>query len=143
MAQNLRPGPDWIAGTIVERLGPLSYLVEMETKQFWKRHADHLKEVSDSTLKQTEFEVVPDWDCLDPLSDCLPEPEPGPESSEPTLSPPDSPPLSTATTTSEPAVPATPAPSTSSPNSTPATLAPFGVPVRRFTRKRKPRDWFS
>ena len=28
MAKNLRPGPDWVPAVIVERLGPVSYLVE-------------------------------------------------------------------------------------------------------------------
>lgn len=44
MAKNLRPGPDWIPATVVERLGPLSYLVETSDHQLWRRHIDHLKE---------------------------------------------------------------------------------------------------
>ena len=45
MAKNLRPGPDWIPAIIVERLGPLPYLVETSDKQCWRRHVDHLKEL--------------------------------------------------------------------------------------------------
>ena len=68
------------------------YLVETETHQFWKRHADQLKEVSDSLLKPTEFEVVSDWDRLDPAIHHSPEPVRSsvPESSESTLTPPES-----------------------------------------------------
>jgi len=44
MAKNLRPGPDWIPAVIVERLGPLSFLVEMTDHQLWRRHMDQLKE---------------------------------------------------------------------------------------------------
>jgi len=51
------------AGVIVERLGPLPYLIETEAYQFWKRHVNQLKEVTDSPLLSTEFEVVPEWNC--------------------------------------------------------------------------------
>ena len=44
MARNMRPGPAWIPGTIVEVLGPVTYVVETETGQQWKRHADQLKD---------------------------------------------------------------------------------------------------
>ena len=46
MARNLRPGPDWVPAIIVERLGPVSYLVETSERQLWKRHIDLLKELS-------------------------------------------------------------------------------------------------
>ena len=44
LARNMRPGPAWIPGTIVEVLGPVTYVVETETGQRWKRHADQLKD---------------------------------------------------------------------------------------------------
>lgn len=43
MARNLRPGPDWLPCTIVEVLGLVTYIVEMEDGQCWKRHPDQLK----------------------------------------------------------------------------------------------------
>ena len=46
MAKNLRPGPAWIPAVVVERLGPLSYLVETEDRDLWQRHVDHLKELA-------------------------------------------------------------------------------------------------
>ena len=48
MARNLRPGPKWIPGTIVGRNGPLSYVVQVEGGQVWKRHIEHLREVGDT-----------------------------------------------------------------------------------------------
>ena len=42
MTRNLRPGADWVP--VVERLGPLSYLVEMSDKLLWKRPIDLLRE---------------------------------------------------------------------------------------------------
>ena len=46
----------------MERLVPLSYLVETETHQFWKCRVDQLKEVVDPPLTSDEFQVVPDWE---------------------------------------------------------------------------------
>ena len=31
MARNLRPGVSWVAGVIIERLGPVTYLIQVET----------------------------------------------------------------------------------------------------------------
>ena len=42
MAQNLRPGPNWVTGTVVEVLGPVTYIMETEDGSRWKRHADQL-----------------------------------------------------------------------------------------------------
>ena len=40
MVRNLQLGLDWVKGVIVERLGPLLYLIETESHQYWKRHTD-------------------------------------------------------------------------------------------------------
>ena len=47
MARNLRTGPNWIPGVIIERAGPLSYVIETEDKQIWRRHVDQLKALGD------------------------------------------------------------------------------------------------
>ena len=46
MAKNLRPGPDWVPAVVVERLGPLTYLVETADRLLWKRHIDLLRELA-------------------------------------------------------------------------------------------------
>ena len=43
MMKNFSSGPDWMPGTVVSRLGPLSYLVETLDNQLSRRHIDHLK----------------------------------------------------------------------------------------------------
>jgi len=43
MARNLQPGPDWIPGTIAEVLGPVTYIIETDEGQRWKRHTDQIK----------------------------------------------------------------------------------------------------
>ena len=47
MARNLRPGVQWVAGVIVERLSPVTYLIQIDTGQLWKRHVDHLRVCGD------------------------------------------------------------------------------------------------
>ena len=47
MVRNVRPGMDWIPGVILERLGPVTYLVDVKNSQIWKRHADQIKSVAE------------------------------------------------------------------------------------------------
>lgn len=44
MAKNMRDGPNWIPGIIVNQLGPVTYLVEVSEGRMWKRHVDHIKD---------------------------------------------------------------------------------------------------
>ena len=46
MALNMREGPKWRPGVVVEQLGPLTYLVEVQGGLKWKRHSDHLRDGS-------------------------------------------------------------------------------------------------
>ena len=48
MISNLHPGDKWIPGTIIERTGPLSYLVQVAEGKTWKCHIDHLRQMDDS-----------------------------------------------------------------------------------------------
>ena len=50
MTKNLRPGPTWVPGVIVERLGPVTFLVEVEIGLTWKRHIDHIRARGDQPL---------------------------------------------------------------------------------------------
>ena len=52
MARNLRPGPNCILGTVIERNGPLSNLVQVTGGQVWKCHVDMLCEVGDTPLEE-------------------------------------------------------------------------------------------
>ena len=40
MAKNFRNGPRWLPGVIVEQLGTLTFLVQLDNGMFWKRHVD-------------------------------------------------------------------------------------------------------
>ncbi len=51
MARNIRAGQAWIPGTVIERTGPLSYVVQVAGK-LWKRHIDHLREMGDTPVQE-------------------------------------------------------------------------------------------
>ena len=50
-AQNVRGGPNWVQGVVVERSGPVSYVVQVNFKgslMLWRRHTDQLKTCTES-----------------------------------------------------------------------------------------------
>ena len=54
MVKNFRPGPTYVAGTITNIVGPLTYTICVDSGQLWKRHIDHIKPLG-SKLVQDEF----------------------------------------------------------------------------------------
>ena len=42
-AHNWRDGPAWVRARVHDSLGPVSYLVELENGDLWRRHIDHLR----------------------------------------------------------------------------------------------------
>ena len=94
MARNLRPGADWVPCTIVEVLGPVTYLVDTDQGQRWKRHADQLKTWL-PPLSAPSLEVDVEPDLSSDLSSDLPEDPPNesapPESTEESSTPSESP----------------------------------------------------
>ena len=89
MVRNFREGPRWVQAVIVERGGPLSYLVQTLEGKVWKRHIDHVKIVSESTAVEPESnskddcdQVLPETFPEDPgeTNDCTAPLNPPPES---------------------------------------------------------------
>ena len=56
MARNYRDGPKWMEGVVVERKGPLSYVVQVNHGMLWRRHTDQLRN-GPSTVQQTDSDV--------------------------------------------------------------------------------------
>ena len=59
----MRPGPKWLPAIIIERLGPLTYLVDVNGNS-WKHHIDHLRIRTDAqsgsvTVESDEVQVSP------------------------------------------------------------------------------------
>ena len=48
-------------GTMVERTGPLSYLVQVSDNRIWKRHIDHLRPMSDGPQVEETVEQTPSF----------------------------------------------------------------------------------
>ena len=44
MARNYGHGPKWESGVVVERKGPVSYTVQLESGILWRRHIDQLRD---------------------------------------------------------------------------------------------------
>ena len=42
--RNMREGPRWVPGSVVEKLGPVSFLVHVSSGELWRRHVDHIRE---------------------------------------------------------------------------------------------------
>ena len=76
MVRNLRQGLPWIQGTIIERTGPVSYLVQVSDAQIWKRHIDHLREMGDSPQQPLQEPAAETDDMSDPREDEFPDTTP-------------------------------------------------------------------
>ena len=81
MVRNLRPGLDWIRGVVVERLGPVTYLVDVGQNRIWKRHTDQLKSIGEKPPSMAED--LSDSSVPAPSIDAPRMPESAPSSSEP------------------------------------------------------------
>ena len=49
MARNLRQGVKYLPGVIAQRLGPVTYLVDMNDGVVWRRHVDHIKPLQETS----------------------------------------------------------------------------------------------
>ena len=78
LVQNYRQGPRWVPGTITNRLGPLTYTVQVAGGRLWKRHIDQLLETADSprdSTASTNSDPAPELVDYPPTSPSLPDPD--------------------------------------------------------------------
>jgi hypothetical protein len=68
-----RTGESWIRGVIVEKIGPLIYLVDIPGGRLWKRHVDHIKDLH---VPLEENETIPRPVPVEVGDTTIPEPEP-------------------------------------------------------------------
>ena len=52
--RKFRIGPIWSVGIIVERSGPLTYLVQVTLGVFWRRHVERLRPINDQANLRDE-----------------------------------------------------------------------------------------
>ena len=60
VARSLLPGLKWVLGVIIQQLGPLTFLVQVESGATWRRHIDHLRARNGSDAPQPT--ITPDTD---------------------------------------------------------------------------------
>ena len=46
MIHNFHEGDKWIRGKILDQLGPVSYLVQCNDGAMWRRHVDHIQDMT-------------------------------------------------------------------------------------------------
>ena len=85
MVRDYRSGTNWIPAVVVEILGPMTYIVETDTGQRWKRHLDQIK----NWIPRAVVDSTPE--SMDKSSDAgfdLPEsPVDTPDTDSPTVTP--------------------------------------------------------
>ena len=65
IVKNMHPGPDWIPAVIAQQLGPVSFLVDVESGLRWKRHIDYIRELADLyTTHQANSQTSDDTDAF-------------------------------------------------------------------------------
>ena len=52
--RNLREGQHWISGKIVDRQGPLLYIIRLPNRNMWRRHIEHLRQGACSSTELPE-----------------------------------------------------------------------------------------
>ena len=76
VVRNFREGDKWTIGKIVDKLGPVSYFVQCDDGSMWRRHIDHIQDMTVSpklnTATQNPSEcTVSDQDNPDSASDAF------------------------------------------------------------------------
>ena len=86
MVKNRHAGPSWIPGKIMQQVGPVTYLVDVNADNLWKCHVDQLKnyypnlnssEQTSAQNSETDFEEIGDATApTTPVSDATQPPSP-------------------------------------------------------------------
>ena len=79
LAKNFQSGTKWIPGTIIQKIGPLIYLVKVKNDVTWKQRVDQLRSRSDqsneSSLEESELETTVAYPNTAPDPDVTPIPD--------------------------------------------------------------------
>ncbi len=65
--KNFSTGPRWLSGTVVEKSGPVSYVVKLEDNKLARRHVDHMQRQYVELDDDTPDPVIPPIQPLPPL----------------------------------------------------------------------------
>ena len=64
--QDYRKNPKWVKGVVVEKLGPVTYNVQLEHELIWKRHLDQIRRMSFDCEIEENTEKQDSKECLSP-----------------------------------------------------------------------------
>ena len=42
-ARNFHGSTKWVPGVVVQSIGPLTYMIQLDDHSLWKRHVDHIR----------------------------------------------------------------------------------------------------
>jgi len=73
MVKNFSSGPNWLPASVVDKLGPLSYLVKTPDEQLWRRHVDHLKRHSEPQQDLTTIPIQGNTPVMYPEPQTMPD----------------------------------------------------------------------
>ena len=59
MARNYRDGAKWTEGVVVQRKGPLSYVVKVNNGMLWRRHIDQVRNGPSSARSSDTDKEIP------------------------------------------------------------------------------------
>ena len=70
----LSPPPDlqWLLGTVIQHMGPVSYVVKVADSRLWRRHFNHIHKMPDSPHRTPPETVLESPDPVLPQSPDLP-----------------------------------------------------------------------
>ena len=82
MAKNYHQGHLWLPGVILQKVGPLTYSVQLDSGTIWRWHIDQLQPIGEeagTNLFDSDHCLLPSSsDYREPQQPLLPQPEPSP-----------------------------------------------------------------
>ena len=71
MIRNFREGDKWIPGKIVDQLGPVSYLVQCNDGAMWRRHVNHIQDMTVTQELNPDSQICHESTSSDQDSDAM------------------------------------------------------------------------
>ena len=87
MARNYRHGDRWLPGVVIQKYGPLTYSVQLDSGQVWRRHLDQLRAIGDDKQNTVPEEPLLPLPSLNTQVPDTPLPDTPPPDTQPSVIP--------------------------------------------------------